>query len=121
MLSGDIHKDRFIEFSYNPEFMEMDGTYAHNFEILLSFTYGGEPESIHNVNKYNRKGPAVTINALNCFKERLKTCAVACGLNRQLKKQLTFHSNKYTCGKVDNSKGTFVRYKWTNISISKMY
>ncbi len=96
--------------------MELDGTYKHNIDIPLTFTYGAESESMCNINQYNGKGPGVTTNALNCFKDLLKACAVAGGLNRELISQLTFHSNKYNCGKVDYSKGTFVGYNWTNIS-----
>ncbi len=48
-------------------------------------------------------------------------CEVAGGLNRELISQWMFHSNKYACGKVDHSKGAFVGYKWTNMSIAKMY
>ncbi len=65
MLLGDIYKDHYINPSYEPEFMEMDGSYAHNNEIPLTFTYCAEPESLYNVNKGNGKDPAATINAHN--------------------------------------------------------
>ncbi len=61
--------------------MEMDGTYDHNIEIPLTFTYVAEPESIFNVNEHNRNGPAVKTNALNCLKDLLEACAVAGDLN----------------------------------------
>ncbi len=61
----------------------MNGTYDHNIEIPLTFTYGAEPESIFSVNKYIGKGPVVTTNVLNCFKDPLEACAIA-GLSREL-------------------------------------
>ncbi len=61
------------------------------------------------------------MNALNHFKDPLEAYAVASGLNQELISHLTFHSYKYGRGKVDHSKGTFVGYMWTNISIAKMY
>ncbi len=101
--------------------MEMDGTYDHNIEIPLTFTYGAEPESICNVNEYNRKGPAVKTNACNHFKDLLEACALAGGLNQELISNLTLHSNEYACGKLDHTKRIFVGYKWMNITVAKMY
>ncbi len=76
ILFQDINKDYVIDPLYKPEFMEINGTYVHNIEMPLIFTYGAEPGSICNVNKYKRKGPAVTTNAL-CFKDLLEACMVA--------------------------------------------
>ncbi len=121
MLFRDIYKDHVIDPSYKPEFMEMDGTYAHNIEIPLTFTNGAEPESIYNVNEYNRKGPVDTINTLNHLKDPLKACVVAGVLNRELISQLKFHSNKYAHGKIDHSDGMFVGYKWFFNSIAEMH
>ncbi len=87
----------------------------------MTYTYGAEPESICHVNQYNRKGPAVTTNALDCLKDLLDAFAIAGSFNRELISQLTFHSNKYACGKEDDSKGVFVGYKCTNVSIAEMY
>ncbi len=42
MLFRDTIKDHAIDPLYKPEFMEMDGTYVHNIEIPLTFTYGAE-------------------------------------------------------------------------------
>ncbi len=78
-------------------------------------------ESICNMIEYNGVGPVVKTNALNCFKDSFEACAVAGGLSRELISHLTFHSNKYTHGKLDHVHGTFVGYKWTSISLSKMY
>ena len=98
--------------------MEKDGTYDHNIEIPLTFTYSAEPESICNVNEYIGEGSVVKTNALNCFKDPLEACAVAGGFNQELIFHLTFHSNKYACGKLDHTKGMFVGYKWTNITVA---
>ncbi len=46
----DINKECVIYPSYKPKFMEMDGTYLHNIEIPLTFTYDAEPESTWNIN-----------------------------------------------------------------------
>ncbi len=54
MLIEDIKNKFVLDKSYRPEFMEMDGTYSHNIKIPLTITYGIEPESICNVNEYNR-------------------------------------------------------------------
>ncbi len=40
--------------SYRLKFIEMDRTYDHNIKTPLRFTYSDEPESICNVNEYNR-------------------------------------------------------------------
>ncbi len=72
ILFWNIYKDCIINHLCKPEFMEMDGTSDHNIEIPLTSTYGTEPESIWNFNKYNRKGPAVTTNAFNHFKDLLE-------------------------------------------------
>ncbi len=44
----DISNESGIDLSYDPDFMEMDETYKHNIEILLTFTYGVQQESICN-------------------------------------------------------------------------
>ncbi len=87
--------------------MEIYGTYDHNIEIPLMFTYSAEPESICNVNEYNREGPVVKTNALNCFNNPLVACAVAGGLNQELISHLTIQSPQYACGKLDHTKGIF--------------
>ncbi len=43
-LFQDINEDCVIDPLYKPDFMEMDGTYVHNTENSLTFTYGAEPE-----------------------------------------------------------------------------
>ncbi len=57
---------------------------------------------------YIGKGPVVTIDALNRFKDLLEACAVAGSLNRELISQLMFYSNEYPHGKLDHSNGIFV-------------
>ncbi len=89
-------------------------------QIKLTFTYGAKPESISNANESNGIGPACKTNALNCFKDLLKACAVAGGFNRELISYLFFHSNEYACGKLDHINGTFVGYTWTSITLSAM-
>ncbi len=42
--------------------------------------------------------------ALNHFKDPLEACADAGSLNRELIFHLTFHSNKYACGKLDDTR-----------------
>ncbi len=69
---------------------------------------GAAPESICNVNEYNGDGSAIKSSALNKNKDPLEACAVAGGLNRELISHLTFHSNQYACGKLDDINGTFV-------------
>ncbi len=59
VLINDINNKCVLNKSHRPEFMEMDGTYDHNIEIPLTFTYGAEPESICNINEYNGEGPAL--------------------------------------------------------------
>ncbi len=66
-------------------------------------------------------GPALKTNVLNCFKDPLEACLVACGLNRELISHLTYYPNQYAQGKLNHINGTFVKYKWTNITMSKMY
>ncbi len=69
-LFQDIDEGHIINPLYKiAEFMEMDGTYVHNIEIPLTFTYSAEPKSICNVNKHNQKGPSGTINEFNCFND----------------------------------------------------
>ncbi len=121
MLIDEINNERILVRSCRPEFMEKDGTYDHNIEIPLTFTCTAEPESTCNVNKYIKKGPVVKTNVLNHFKDMLEACAVAGGLNQELISHLTFQSNENAHGKLDHTKGMFVGYKWTNITISEMY
>ncbi len=71
MFFSDIKKTMAMTLHTNI-FLEIDGTYDHNIEIPLNFTHGAEQESICNVNKYNQKGPVVTSNALNHFKDSLE-------------------------------------------------
>ncbi len=80
----DINKEISINVCHKPGFMEMDGTYKHNIEILLNFTYRDESESICNVRECNSKGPSNQTNALNHLKDLFKECAVAGGLNIEL-------------------------------------
>ncbi len=54
-LTDDINAELVLDKLYRPEFMEMDGTYDHNNEIPLTFSYGVEPKSICNVNKHKGK------------------------------------------------------------------
>ncbi len=60
------------------------------------------------------------LQSMQLIVSRTQACVVSGGLNRELISQLTFHSNKYACGKVDHSKGIFDGYGWTNINIAKM-
>ncbi len=91
-----INKESGLDLSYNSDFMEMDGTYKHNIKISLTFTDGAEPESICNVNECNHDGPAIKPNAKNQFKDPLKTCVAASGLNREMILHLILHSNQYS-------------------------
>ncbi len=88
--------------------MEIDGTYDHNIEIPKTFIYSAKSESICNFNECNREGPAVKTVTLNHFKDLLEACAVDGGLNRELITHLTFHSNKYSHGKLDHTSRIFV-------------
>ncbi len=94
----DINEDCVIDPSYKLIYMEMDGTYVQNIEILFTFTYSAEPESIYNANEYNGNGPVVTTNALNHFTHLLEACVIVGSLKRELISHLKFHSNEYACG-----------------------
>ncbi len=65
----------FEDKSYNPDYMEMDGTYGQNIQIPLPFTYGAVPESIFNCHVYNKPGCLIR------FKDPLKAYAVAGDFN----------------------------------------
>ncbi len=43
---------------------------------------------------------------------------VASGLNKELISDLMLHLNQCVCKKLDHVNGTFVVYKWTNISMA---
>ncbi len=78
--------------SYNPEYMEMDGTCDHKIQILLTFTNGVVPENMCNQYIYNGPGSATGDNALNRFHDPLVACAVAGGLHHELISHLIVHS-----------------------------
>ncbi len=73
------------------------------------------------MSEYDSTGPVVKTNVLNYFKDPLEAFAVADGLDRELISHLMLHSNNFACGKLDHMNGTFVGYKWTNITVFKMY
>ncbi len=64
---------------YNPEYMEIDGTYDHITQIPLTFTCGALMEITCNHHDYNGTSLAVRENALNRFKDSLEACVVCCG------------------------------------------
>ncbi len=106
--------------SYNPNFMEMDGTYDCNIKIPMNFSYWTVPKSIHNIYIYNECSPPFRDNAPNRFKGPFEACAVAGGLNRELILHLMLHTNEYAHSKSFDY-GDFCRYKCSNISIAEMY
>ncbi len=62
--------------------MEIDGKYDQNIKTPLILNYIEEPYHIWINNSYNGCGPSIRDNFLNRFKDLLKLCAVAGGLNR---------------------------------------
>ncbi len=100
--------------------MEMDGTYDHNIQITLTFTYGAVPESIWNHHACNGASRAIRENALKWYNNPLDACVLAGGLNCELLSPLTFHLNKYMCSKHGKNEN-FAWYKWCIISIVEIY
>ncbi len=91
--------------------METDGTYDHDIQIPLTFTYGAIQECMCNYHFYNGPGPAIRDYALNRFKVSLEACTLAGDLDCELIPHLTFHSNYYAYLKLGNH-AKFIGYKW---------
>ncbi len=86
----------------------------------LMFNNNKESDNISINESYNESGPAIKDGALNTFKSPLEACTLAGGLNRDLISHLTFHSNEYVHAHLDEN-NVLCCYKWTNITILKMY